>query len=54
MNLCACMGPKPGDKYCYCQLKSRGMSIEHYERTPEEMKKLQDTLTEMFEGFKDG
>lgn len=24
-NLCACMGPRYGDPYCYCEMKRRGL-----------------------------
>lgn len=47
ISACACMGPRPGDEYCYCQLKSRGMSVAHYEPTAEQKAKLDAVLREM-------
>jgi hypothetical protein len=26
VNLCACMGPRYGDPYCYCEMKRRGLT----------------------------
>lgn len=44
INFCACMGVKPGDQYCYCQLKARGMDTSHYEWTEADKKALWDAL----------
>lgn len=48
MSVCACMGIKPGDQYCYCQLKDRGMSVEHYDLTEEQLKELNEELSKIF------
>lgn len=47
INACACMGPRPGDEFCYCELKARGMSTEHYEWTEEEKRNLDEALKKM-------
>jgi hypothetical protein len=26
LNLCACMGPRYGDPYCYCEMKRKGLT----------------------------
>lgn len=49
INACACMGIRPGDEYCYCQLKARGMDISHYEWSDEEKQRLKDALEPFFE-----
>jgi hypothetical protein len=48
LDACACMGPRPGDEFCYCQLKARGMSTAHYEWTVEEKQKLDAALKKAF------
>ena len=48
MNACACMGVRPGDEYCYCQLKARGMSTAQYELTEEEKLQLAEALKKVF------
>lgn len=47
-NLCACMGVRPGDEYCYCVLKSKGLSTKHYEWSDKEKEELQNALSEFF------
>lgn len=42
------MGIRPGDEYCYCELKARGLSTKHYEWTEEEKVELNKVLNEMF------
>lgn len=44
ISACACMGVRPGDEYCYCQLKARGMDTSHYEWTDEEKQRLKEAL----------
>ena len=48
VSACACMGVRPGDEFCYCELKARGMSTKHYEWTEEEKAKLDAALKEAF------
>ena len=48
MNICACMGVRPGDLYCYCGLISRGLDTSHYKLTQEEKDRLNEALSEMF------
>lgn len=48
MEACACMGIRPGDEFCYCGLKARGMSTKHYEWTEEEKRKLNEALAKAF------
>lgn len=52
INACACMGVRPGDEYCYCQLKARGMDTSHYAWTEEEQR-LKDALEPFFEMNRD-
>lgn len=49
INACACMGIRPGDEYCYCQLEARGMDTSHYDWTEEEKQKLSEALSGFFE-----
>lgn len=48
MDACACMGVRPGDEFCYCELKARGMSTKHYEWTEEEKQRLDEVLKKAF------
>lgn len=48
ISACACMGVRPGDEFCYCELKARGMSTKHYEWTEEEKQKLNEALAKAF------
>lgn len=48
LSACACMGVRPGDEYCYCQLKARGLSTAHYEWTEEEKASLNAALAKAF------
>lgn len=48
VSACACMGVRPGDEYCYCELKARGLSTAHYEWTEEEKADLNAALAKAF------
>jgi hypothetical protein len=48
------MGIKAGDEYCYCQLKARGMSVEHYDMTEEQLNKLNEELSKIFGWYNNG
>lgn len=48
IDACACMGVRPGDKYCYCELRARGMDTSHYEWAEEEKQRLSIALGKMF------
>jgi hypothetical protein len=52
MTICACMGIKPGDQYCYCQLKARGMPTDHYNWSEEDKQNLNVALANIF-GWED-
>ena len=52
LNLCACLGPPPGEQYCYCQREKLGMDTSYYEWTEEEKQSLHKALTEAF-GWKE-
>lgn len=55
LKLCACMGPMHGDPYCYCEMENRGLKVsEKYKMTPEQEKKLDDALADIFEWKKNG
>jgi len=48
---CACMGPKHGDPYCYCEMLSKGLiPSENYKWTQEDKDKLDKILIKIFEG----
>ena len=47
-SACACMGIRPGDLYCYCGLKDRGLSTKHYELSEEEKANLYKALSKMY------
>jgi hypothetical protein len=36
LDACACMGPRPGDEFCYCQFKARGLIYKDLRRTKHE------------------
>lgn len=48
MNLCACMGVRQGDQYCYCEMKCRGMDVSHYNWTEDETEQFKEALSKMF------
>ena len=48
VSACACMGVRPGDEYCYCQLKARGMSTAHLEWTEADKLRLDEALQNIF------
>jgi hypothetical protein len=48
ISACACMEVRPGDLYCYCGLKSRGLCTKHYEWTEQELESLRNILSLMF------
>lgn len=54
MDMCACMGVRPGDIYCYCELKARNMDTSHYQWSEKEKEELKCVLAEFFNWKKDG
>lgn len=49
---CACMGPPPGEEFCYCQRKAMGLSTKYYEWTEDDKKRLNEILKKAF-GWKE-
>ena len=51
MNLCACLGPQCGEKFCPCVMEAQGLerSVEWQERnSPESIAKLNSEMREAF------
>ncbi len=47
-GLCACMGPPPGEQYCYCQRIQMGLPITYYEWTEDDKRRLDAALAPYF------
>lgn len=53
INLCACMGIRVGNKYCYCEMKRRGLDVSHYDWSEEEQEDFRTILKILYKEEKE-
>jgi hypothetical protein len=54
MTACACLGPHPGDPYCPCDMKNRGLTSAYKspEPNPESIRNLNEFFAENIKRYK--